>query len=94
MEVFMKLDKDVAEMNSSERGQELQRLRSLIRTHKRLKNNARCWLSDVALYDRALPEGSSGAGRMDLPREVLLVQCDRYIRNQQRNISFSKKSGS
>lgn len=80
----MKLDNDIKGMSAGMRGKELQRLRDLIRTHKRKKNNARCWLNDVALYDKALPEGAGGAGRMELPREVLLVQCDHYIRGQQR----------
>ena len=80
----MKLDKDVADMGLGERGQEIMRLRRLIRAHKKKKGNARCWLNDATLYERALPEGSSGAGRMDLPEEVLLKNCQRYIRGQQR----------
>ena len=80
----MKLDNDVKKMSNAERGQEIQRLRGLIRTHKAKKDNARCWLADIALYDMALPEGSGGAGSMDLPREVLLINCARYIDRQQR----------
>ena len=79
----MKLDRDVKDMSSGKRAQELMRLRGLIRTHKRKKDNARCWLNDKQLYARALPEGSRGAGRMTLPKEVLLRNCERYIHNQQ-----------
>jgi hypothetical protein len=86
MEVQMALDKDVKKMSFSKRGEEIQRLRKLIRTHKSLKNNARCWLSDLALYDRALPEGSGGAGKMMLPKKTLLIQCASYIDRQQRDI--------
>lgn len=87
----MKLDKDVKTMSKAQRGREIQRLRKLIRTHMGKKNNARCWLSDVQLYNRALPEGSSGAGRMDLPEAVLLGNCRRYIRGQQRCLRLGPK---
>jgi hypothetical protein len=87
----MKLDKDVKKMSKAKRGKELQRLRSLIRTHKKRENNARCWMADVELYKKALPEGGGGAGRMDLPKNLLLLNCVRYISGQQRG--QSSKSG-
>ena len=79
----MKLDPDIKAMSFGERGKEFQRLRNLVRTHKANENNSRCWIADLDLYDRALPEGSGGAGKMDLPREVLLANCGRYIDRQQ-----------
>ncbi len=87
----MKLDSDIKKMSFGERGKELQRLRNLIRTHKVKKDNARCYMADDELYDKTLPEGGEGAGKMTLPREVLLVQCDRYIRQQQKRNEPSNK---
>lgn len=78
----MKLDKDVKAMSKSARGQELMRVRRLIRSHKQKRDNARCWLNDERLYDQVLPEKSAGAGKMTLPEEVLLRNCKRYIRRQ------------
>ena len=78
----MKLDKDIKRMSHGKRGQELMRLRRLLRTHKAKENNARCWLNDRNLYDKALPEKSEGAGRMNLPEKVLLSNCRKYIRGQ------------
>ena len=89
----MKTDKDILGMSFTERGRELQRLRQLIRTHKKKKDNARCWLNDLTLYKKALPEGQTGAGRMELPKEALLVQCDRYIRGQQKRLPSCLKLG-
>ena len=79
----MKIDSDIKEMTFAERGQELARLRQLIRTHKKKKDNARCWHNDTQLYDRALPEGSTGAGQMNQPEQILLGNCKKYIRGQQ-----------
>ena len=79
----MKLDSDIKEMSLGERGQELARLRQLIRIHKNKQNNARCWHTDTQLYDRTLPEGSTGAGQMNRPELVLLSDCKKYIRAQQ-----------
>jgi hypothetical protein len=78
----VKLDTDVKKMSSGERGQEIARLRKLIRTHKRKRDNARCWHGDEELYARTLPEGSRNAGRMTLPEDVLLRNCRKYIRGQ------------
>lgn len=89
----MKLDLDIKAMNLSARGQELMRLRNLIRTHKSKRDNARCWHNDEELYARALPEGSRGAGKMLLPEVVLLRNCKRYIRNQQCISRGCKKKG-
>lgn len=79
----MKLDKDIQTMSFKARGQELMRLRSLIRTHKKKRDNARCWHNDETLYAKTLPEGSDGAGKMTLPEEKLLRNCRLYIRGQQ-----------
>jgi hypothetical protein len=79
----MKIDIDVKEMTFSERGQELARLRSLIRTHKNKKDDARCWHTDTQPYEKALPEGSIDAGQMNQPEDVLLCNCKKYIRGQQ-----------
>lgn len=79
----MKLDSDIKAMNPDRRGQELQRLRGLIRSHKKKRGHARCWKNDENLYDLTLPEGSEGMGRMDLPKDVLMKKCSRYIDNQQ-----------
>ncbi len=79
----MKLDKDIILMTDGDRGKEIQRLRKLIRTHKLAEGNARCWRNDIELYEHTLPEGAEGAGRMDLPRNVLLGNCARYIDRQQ-----------
>lgn len=79
----MKLDQDIKEMTFSERGQEIARLRKLIRTHKDKKDNARCWHTDTQLYEKALPEGAKGAGQMNRPELVLLRDCRKYIRGQQ-----------
>jgi hypothetical protein len=79
----MKLDRDVKAMSHRARGRELMRLRALIRTHKKKKDNARCWHCDEQLYKRTLPEGSEGAGRMTLSEAVLLRNCKKYIRGQQ-----------
>ena len=78
----MKLDKDIKNMSFSERGKELQRARKLIRTHKARKDNERCWMADVELYNRTLPEKGGEAGKMGLPEEVLIVECRRYIKSQ------------
>ena len=85
-----KLDGGINMMNFSERGQEIQRLRNLIRTHKRKKGNARCWLNDKNLYEKALPEGSNNSGRMDLPEETLLKNCRNYIAGQKKWLSVIK----
>lgn len=91
----MKTERDILGMSFGKRGRELQRLRALIRTHKRKPNNARCWHTDEQLYDRALPEGSKDAGRMTLPEKVLLRKCKQYIRGQQCDMAktcpFAKK---
>ncbi len=79
----MKLYADILDMSAGERGRELMRLRTLIRTHKVKRGNARCWHNDIMLYERALPDRSDGAGRMDLPFAVLISECKRYIRGQQ-----------
>ncbi len=79
----MKLDGDVKKMSSGKRGQEITRLRTLIRSHKSKQNNARCWHNDEHLYAKALPEGSKSAGRMILPITILLRNCKRYIKGQQ-----------
>ena len=79
----MKLDTDIKKMSFGERGEELMRMRKLIRSHKRKRNNARCWHNDEQLYARILPEGSKHAGRMTLPEDVLLGNCRRYIHGQQ-----------
>ena len=79
----MKLDSDVKKMSFKERGQELARLRKLIRSHKNKSDNARCWHTDTQLYERALPEGSAGAGQMNRPELVLLGDCKKYIHGQQ-----------
>jgi hypothetical protein len=79
----MKLDQDIRAMGLAARGQELMRLRNLLRSHKNKRDNARCWHNDEQLYARVLPEGSSGAGSMTLPETVLLRNCKRYIRGQQ-----------
>lgn len=84
----MKLDGDVSQMSFGERGKELQRLRALIRTHKRKRGHARCWKNDADLYKRALPEGDGGAGRMDLPKKVLLRACEHYIDGQQQGLTI------
>lgn len=78
----MNLDKDLHLMSFAARGQEIMRIRRLIRTHKKKKDNARCWLNDLQLYDDILPEGSGKAGRMNLPACVLLKNCKKYILGQ------------
>jgi hypothetical protein len=78
----MKLDRDISEMSFGERGRELQRLRGLIRSHRGKRDNGRCWMNDIGLYKRTLPEGARGAGTMLLPLNTLLVNCKRYIVGQ------------
>ena len=63
-----KLDVDIKGMSLGQRGNEIQRLREIIRSHKRKENSSSRRLADVELYNRALPEGAQGAGRMDLSR--------------------------
>ncbi len=87
----MKLDKDILEMSHAERGQELMRVRKLIRTHKAKRNNARCWLADLMLYAKTLPEKNTGAGSMDLPIQVLLKNCRQYIVGQQCSLKKPSK---
>lgn len=89
----MKLDKDITEMSSAARGHELMRIRSLIRTHKKKRNNGRCWHNDIQLYDRTLPEGCKEAGKMTLPFHVLIRNCRKYIRGQQCTLHGCKKKG-
>lgn len=79
----MKLDRDIRAMGSAELRRELMRVRSLVRTHKKRKDNARCWHADLELYARILPEGDKGAGKMKLPEHVLLRNCWRYVQRQQ-----------
>ena len=76
----MKLDDDIKEMTFAERGQELARIRSLIRTHKKKRRHARCQFNDDFLYKHSLPEGSENVGYMDLPIDVLLRGCEKYIK--------------
>ena len=80
----MALDGDIRKMTHAERGRELQRLRNLIRTHRSKKDNARCWLNDRQLYNKALPEGDQNAGRMLLSFDTLIANCRRYIQGQQK----------
>lgn len=87
----MKLDKDIKRMSLGQARRELQRVRGRIRTHRDAKGNARCWLNDVRLYETVLPEQKS-AGRMDLPKEVLLRNCKRYIEGQQCALGGCRKS--
>jgi hypothetical protein len=87
----MKLDVDIKLMSLERRGYELQRLRGLLRSHKKKRGHARCWLNDANLYDLTLPEGSDGMGRMDVPEEVLFKRCKRYIRDQQCKVHCSLK---
>lgn len=89
----MRLDREIKEMTLGERGRELQRLRMLIRTHKSKSRNGRCWKNDENLYDLALPEGSEGGGRMDLPFDVLIAGCRKYIKGQQRGLTIVSISG-
>jgi hypothetical protein len=77
------LDRDVKKMSFGARGRELMRLRRLIRTHKNKRGNARCWHADLELYARTLPENVRNSGQMDLPKDVLLRNCSRYIDRQQ-----------
>lgn len=78
----MKLDKDIKMMTDGEARQELQRVRELVRTHRDREGNSRCWHADLELYGRVLPENEM-PGRMDLPKDVLLANCSRYIDRQQ-----------
>ena len=89
----MKLDRDIASMSHGERGRELMRLRTLIRTHKAKRDNARCWLNDVVLYNKSLPEGGLGAGAMSQPFTKLIERCRSYIRGQQRRSSNGGSCG-
>lgn len=89
----MKLDKDIEKMSLAARGQELMRVRKLIRTHKKKKDNARCWHTDLQLYSATLPEGSRGAGEMSLPLPLLIQNCKKYIRGQQCTLHGCKKKG-
>ncbi|MBX4200124.1 hypothetical protein KW790_01525 [Candidatus Parcubacteria bacterium] len=82
LEVSVELEEDLKCMSKEELAQELMRVRGLIRMHKRMEDNDRCWHNDAVLYDRVLPEGSEGRGRMDLPEGVLMRNCLRYIRGQ------------
>lgn len=75
-------DADVRRMNFAERGKEIRRLRSILRTHKKQHDNGRCW--DVQLYEHTLPEGAKGMGFMDLPKNVLLRNCEKFIDRQKR----------
>ncbi len=84
----MRLDKEIRNMSFGERGGEVQRLRNLIRTHKKKSRHGRCWKNDENLYNHSLPEGSEGGGRMDLPPEVLLKECRRYIDGQQKGLTI------
>ena len=81
-EKALKLDQDIKEMSLGGLRSELQRVRKLIRVHRDAKGNARCWLNDLLLYEKSLPE-QKPAGKMDLPEKVLLRECKRYIRRQQ-----------
>lgn len=78
----MRLDADIKEMSAGSARRELQRLRSIIRRHRGLDENARCWHADLELYAKTLPEAEP-AGKMTLPEKTLLVNCKRYIRRQQ-----------
>lgn len=78
----MRLDRDIKVMTEGQAHQELMRIRRLLRTHRDRSENSRCWHADAELYARVLPE-SKPPGRMDLPKEVLLKQCGRYIDHQQ-----------
>lgn len=80
---MMKLDADIKAMSTGDLKQELQRIRSLVRTHKGRKGNARCWHVDLELYESVLPEGCEGAGKMNLSKDVLLKKCNGYIDRQQ-----------
>jgi hypothetical protein len=42
----MKLDTDIKSMSQERRGYELQRLRNLLRSHKKKRGHARCWKND------------------------------------------------
>jgi len=79
----MKLDRDILDMSLGELRKEIMRVRRLVRTHKKKKDNARCWHGDLQLYARIIPEGCEGAGKMRLPLSVLLRNCERYIQRQQ-----------
>jgi len=78
----MKLDDDIKNMSFEQRGKALQRARNLVRTHKNKKNNARCWINDLNLYDKLLPEGIEKPGKMDLSLDILLENCKKYIEGQ------------
>jgi hypothetical protein len=86
-----RMDEDVASMSFAECGREIVRLRQLIRTHKNKDGNGRCWMNDRNPYNKALPEGDKGAGRMDSPREVLLVNCKQCITGQKRRRCSKKR---
>jgi hypothetical protein len=73
----------VRSMTWLERGQEIERLRKLIREHKGKKGNARCHHNDKKLYKESLPEGSRGMGVMELSEKEHLRACKRYVRRQQ-----------
>ena len=54
----MKLDRDILDMSLGEARRALMRARNLVRTHKKRKDNARCWHGDLQLYDRVLREAA------------------------------------
>lgn len=61
---------------------ELVRVRNHLRWHRDLSDNDRCWHADRELYGRTLPEDVE-PGRMTLPRNILLGNCEVYIDGQQ-----------
>lgn len=87
----MKMDFDIKNKSEGELRLELQRVRNAIRRHKKADGNARCWHNDLDLYDRALPEGKKGSGKMDIAKEILLKNCGRYIDRQQCSVNGCKK---
>lgn len=88
----MKLDPDIKQKSSGELRRDLQRIRNAIRRHKKADGNARCWHNDLDLYERALPEGKKGSGKMDIPKDILLKNCGRYIDRQQCSANGCGKS--
>jgi hypothetical protein len=77
-----KLDPDIRAMGFHARGQELQRIRTLMRTLVGKTGNACCWENYPILFDRVLPEGCDSVGDMTtLPPEVLLKRCWSFIRS-------------
>ena len=76
------MDEDLELMSIDLLKEEIKKLRSLIRYHKDQKDDDRCWVDDIRLYE-ALPEGCVGYDSTLPPEDVFLDNCKRFCRSRQ-----------